>query len=394
MKLGENIERRECPPGNRCLEPTQSRYQPRAFPSAPDPGCFPLLPDYGRDIPESWIREIAPVVVGLLLADRSTGRNIRWCTDDYASRGEGFRFTDEIAANLVCDRISVIRPRVDKRVEEQKSRVSAKGEVFTPAWVCNAQNNLVDQSWLGLKTPIFTKERPAGWDPTDDDTLREAFRKAAAKQPDRKGQTYISLPRLEACCGEAPYLTTRYDAATGEIIPVSRRVGLLDRKLRVVSLLCRKPDAWVRAALSALQSIYAFEWQGDNVLIARENLLFATLEAFAVRFPDVSGLSLSVVESFASVLSWNVFQMDGVKFVVPLSCHDEVPPAPPPSLALDDMPPSSAAPLPCPGCKTGNHRLHNGIRPLVVDWTKSDFEPRAVPFHELFPSFESGKTSR
>ena len=30
---------------------------------------------------------------------------------------------------------------MDKRLDEQKARVAAKGEVFTPAWVCNAQNS-------------------------------------------------------------------------------------------------------------------------------------------------------------------------------------------------------------------------------------------------------------
>ena len=354
-----------------------------SLPSRPFAGAFPLLASYGRDVPESWLREIAPIVLDLLLADRSTGHNIRWCTDDYAARGEGFGFSDEITADRICGPNPVIRPRVDKVLEEQKARVSAKGEVFTPAWVCNAQNNLVDQSWIGLKTPIFNKEQNGGWEATDDDTLQRAFQRAATKQPDRKGKNYISLPRLESCCGEAPYLTSRYDAATGKTIPVARRIGLLDRKLRIVSLLTKKPEDWVKRAEQALQSVYAFEWQGDNVLIARENLLFATLEAFATKWPQVNGLPLSVVESFASILSWNIFQMDGIKFVVPCSCHETPPPEIQPSLGFDE--PSSPDPRPCPGCEKGDHRLHNGIRPLVVDWTLSEFEPRTVPFHELFP---------
>ena len=354
------------------------------LPLAPWPGSFPLSADYGRDVPESWLREIAPVALTLLLVDRSTGRNIRWCTDDYAARGEGFGFADEITADRICGLEPVIRPRVDKRLEEQKARASAKGEVFTPAWVCNAQNNLADQSWFNSKRPIFNAENGRTWKPTDDRTLEGCFDGRKRKPAD-----YITLVRLEAACGEAPYLSSRYDAATGDSIPVSRRIGLLDRKLRVISLKARDRNQWVRSARVALQSLYAFEWQGDNVLLARENLLFATLEAFAARWPDTPGLSLSVVESFASVLSWNVFQMDGIKFVVPLSCHDVAPPPPPPSLSLDDAPPSPVAPLPCPGCRTGDHRLHNGVRPLVADWTLSEFGPRAVPFHELFPAAQS-----
>ncbi|MEE3499435.1 MAG: restriction endonuclease subunit M, partial [Ruminococcus bromii] len=47
-------------------------------------------------------------------------------------------------------------------------------------------------------------------------------------------QDYIKDTRLEMTCGEAPYLVSRYDAITGEDIAVSDRIGLLDRKLRIV----------------------------------------------------------------------------------------------------------------------------------------------------------------
>lgn len=363
---------------NKTNEPATAKLPP-----APWLGAFPLASDYGRDVPESWLRETAPVVLNLLLADRSTGRNIRWCTDDYAARGEGFGFADEITTDLICGPDPVIRPRVDKREEEQKARVSSKGEVFTPAWVCNAQNNLVDQSWFGSKVgkvPIFSIEKETEWTPTSRGVLSSAFSKGGKTKKD-----YVKLPRLEMACGEAPYLTSRYDAATGRTIAVSDRIGLFDRKLRIVSDLTGTKSTWLMETKFALQSIYAFDWQGDNVLLARENLLFATLEAFAARWPDVRGVSLSIVEEFASILSWNVFQMDGVKFVVPETCHDVAQTVP--ELGLGAPPP---APIRCPGCESGDYRLHNGVRPLVVDWTKSDFEPRAVPFHELFPSVAQG----
>ena len=353
------------------------------LPSAPWPATFPLASDYGRDVPEWWLRETAPVVLDLLLADRSTGRNIRWCTDDYAARGEGFSFGDEITTDLICGSDPVIRPRVDKREEEQKSRVASKGEVFTPAWVCNVQNNLVDQSWFRIgKRPIFSVESEDGksWIPTSKEVRLKAFTDG---KKDRK--TYIGLSRLEMACGEGPYLTSRYDAATGESIPCAARIGIFDRKLKIVSDIAGSQKAWIGEALRALQSVYAFDWQGDNVLLARENLLFATLEAFSAKYPKMIGVSLSVVEEFASILSWNVFQMDGVKFVVPETCHDVAQTVP--ELGLGAPPP---APVRCPGCESGDYRLHNGVRPLVVDWTKSDFEPRAVPFHELFPSVAQG----
>lgn len=359
------------------MEPSTGTTR-KPLPPAP-PGSFPLCADYGRDVPESWLRDVAPVVLDILLADRTTGRNIRWCTDDYAARGDGYAFADEITPGRICGPDPVIRPRVDKRLEEQKARVAAKGEVFTPAWVCNAQNNLVDQAWFGARE-VFNTVDASGreWTPTPKTALWRTIAKNA------KAREYVALVRLEVACGEAPYLTSRYDAATGETIPAGRRIGLLDRKLRLVSDLEETRERWVDGARKALKSLYAFDWQGDNVLLARENILFSTLEAFATRWPDLRFVSTSVVESLAAIISWNVFQMDGVKYVVPCTCHETPAPEPPPSLEIGDEP-APPPPCPCPGCASGDNALHNGFRPVVIDWSKSDFEPRSTPFHLLFP---------
>lgn len=45
---------------------------------------------------------------------------------------------------------------------------------------------------------------------------------------------YVKSKRLEVACGEAPYLVSRYDATTACPIPISHRVGILDRKFRVI----------------------------------------------------------------------------------------------------------------------------------------------------------------
>ena len=51
----------------------------------------------------------------------------------------------------------------------------------------------------------------------------------------KKWQHYVDSRRLEITCGEAPYLVSRYDVSTGElIVPPIRRIGILDRKLRIV----------------------------------------------------------------------------------------------------------------------------------------------------------------
>ena len=56
--------------------------------------------------------------------------------------------------------------------------------------------------------------------------------------PDIKGKqwkNYIDARRMEISCGEAPYLVSRYDTVTGTSIKLNERIGLLDRKLRVVN---------------------------------------------------------------------------------------------------------------------------------------------------------------
>lgn len=95
-----------------------------------------------RDILEWHIPE---EVLAVLLKDRSTGRNLIWATDDYAARGKGFGANDEMQVSQIADRTHpVIRPRVDKNAEEQRQRSVKRAEVFTPSWICNKQNNLVE----------------------------------------------------------------------------------------------------------------------------------------------------------------------------------------------------------------------------------------------------------
>ena len=55
--------------------------------------------------------------------------------------------------------------------------------------------------------------------------------------------------RLEITCGEAPFLASRYDTTTGEVIPIPERIGILDRKLRIVTENAgTQPDEWLKYA--------------------------------------------------------------------------------------------------------------------------------------------------
>lgn len=47
-------------------------------------------------------------------------------------------------------------------------------------------------------------------------------------------EDYVKDTRLEVSCGEAPYLVSRYGVVSGIDIDIKDRIGILDRKLRVI----------------------------------------------------------------------------------------------------------------------------------------------------------------
>lgn len=114
-----------------------------------------------RDILES---EIPRDVLDILLKDRTTGENIKWMTDSYEHLESTFDIKMGIHDPIDADAISrpgnkIIRPRVDKSKEEQRERVQKKAEVFTPSWICNNMNNLIDAAWFERKTSPFMVDR-------------------------------------------------------------------------------------------------------------------------------------------------------------------------------------------------------------------------------------------
>lgn len=51
----------------------------------------------------------------------------------------------------------MVMPRVLKHRDTQSTRSREMAEVFTPSWICNAQNNLIDEAWFGRKD-VFNHE--------------------------------------------------------------------------------------------------------------------------------------------------------------------------------------------------------------------------------------------
>lgn len=165
------------------------------------------------------------MVLDLLLADKSTKRNIIWATDTYEEYDEGFTDKVQMDAQCLLMRPELIRPRIQKEAQAQRTR--KKAEVFTPAWLCNRMNNTLDEDWFG-RTGVFNTEN-------EDHTWNVTEGKIDFPEG-RTWQQYVDSRRLEITCGEAPYLVSRYDVSTGKrIVPTIQRIGLLDRKLRIVN---------------------------------------------------------------------------------------------------------------------------------------------------------------
>lgn len=247
-------------------------------------------------------------VLDLLLQDKSTKKNIIWATDTYEELGEGFTDKVQMRADALLQRPDLIRPRIQKSQEAQAQRTRKKAEVFTPAWLCNQMNNYCDADWFG-RTGVFNTENAEHmW------TVSEG----KIEFPDGKyWQDYVDSRRLEITCGEAPYLVSRYDVSTGElIVPPIRRIGILDRKLRVVGENTDTYEEWLKWTIRAFEASYGYEYQGDNVLIARINLLLTFTDYYEARWDKQPDGKL--LRQMANKIAWNLWQMDGLKDTVPL----------------------------------------------------------------------------
>ncbi|WP_216358904.1 restriction endonuclease [Enterococcus faecium] len=241
------------------------------------------------DILENTIRETMPAILDILLIDRTTStpkksKNIIWANENYLQYGQkSYAATAQMLPSLVTGQMGqIIMPRALKSRELQKERTKSKAEVFTPTWIVQKQNDEVDKGY-------------------QNDEL----------------ETYVKRKWLEITCGEAPYMATRYDMETGEIVPLDERVGFVDRKLKRINAEVEDKAEWQRLVEEAYKSSYGFEWSGDSLLLARENLLYTYRDYYFAKWLEEPLYGL--FEDIAKIISYNIFQMDGLKYIVPLS---------------------------------------------------------------------------
>lgn len=276
-------------------------------------------------------------LLDILLQDKTTSKNILWATDSYEKKGKKYTPLAPITSNLVTGKNGkLIQPRSVKSKEDQLLRTRDKAEVFTPLSIVKLINDAYD-------TKRITKKN---W------------------------QKYVALQKLEITCGEAPFIVSRYDPVSEMqvLLPLTKRVGFLDKKLRVVSKYCVRKDEWLKWAKIAFQSSYGYEWQGDSLLIARENLLYTFIDYFQAQFKKSPSSKLQ--KDIAEIIVWNIFQMDGSKNVIPMSCKTEKVTIKGEETLFgkeDDR----IVEKPCEGCENKTAINHNGIYAKTMNWKEN-----------------------
>ncbi|NLB11605.1 restriction endonuclease subunit M [bacterium] len=285
------------------------------------------------DIREDYLLKQG-ALLDILLQDKTTRKNILWATDSYEQKGEKYISTANIIADLITgDNGDLIQPRAAKSKEEQLIRTRDIAEVFTPLSIVKLMNDACD-------TKRITK---ANW------------------------QEYVALLKLEITCGEAPFIASRYDPVSDKqkLIPLKERVGFLDKKLRVVSKYCDTQEDWLKWAKIAFQSSYGYEWQGDNLLIARENLLYTFIDYYQYKFKEIPSVELQ--KEIAEIIVWNIFQMDGLKYVIPMSCKTEKVLVKG-QATLFGVEEDRVIEKPCVGCEKSVAKKHNGTYVKIMNW--------------------------
>lgn len=278
-----------------------------------------------------------------LLADKTTRANIIWATDAYKDLGPAYARDRAMEPGLITGRHSdVIKTRARKAMEHQSERTRKHAEVFTPLWVCQKMLSFGDAEAFGGRDPFLIEERPA-----------ERF-----FTENNRWQAYVDARRLEITCGEAPFLVQRYDAATGEMIPLADRQGLLDRKLRLVNAYAEDEVTWFKWAVRAFQATYGYELTGDNLLIARVNLLMTFEDALMARWARKP--TAHEYRKIIKTIAWNIWQMDGLTGGLPFAQAAQAD-RQMDLFSLLDPGPEEDSPNPAPDCRIYNWRADRSL---------------------------------
>ena len=227
---------------------------------------------------QSMLQEIDESVLETLLTDKSTRRPLVWPSGP-----------EHPAAWMSRD--DLLRP--DKNAEDPQAEQAEFLE-----W--NRKLNSLDAAWFGHE-PAFNTESASGWQ-----TLSEPV----AFDDPFHWKKYVIRPVFLFQAGRGQALVFRPFALGAQPMPYEKRMGILDRRLRIISENTREESEWLRWAESALQSLYGTDSSPLSIFQARLSAIMAVREAYAQRF----GAQLPVREEkyMVTTLCWNLFQMDPV----------------------------------------------------------------------------------
>ena len=173
------------------------------------------------DIDEDELLQSNEKILSTLLFDYSTGRNIKWATDNYSQSGINFEKENEIKQHLITGWYNgLIRPRAEKDTEIKIERTKNKAEVFTPSWIVKKQVDAILDELKDISTLEF-----------------------------------VATKWLEITCGEAPYMANRYDMISGHVIPLNDRAGFIDKKFQLINKEIKEKKKWIDAAYLIYKSI-------------------------------------------------------------------------------------------------------------------------------------------
>lgn len=92
-------------------------------------------------------------------------------------------------------------------------------------------------------------------------------------------------------------------------------MGILDRKLRVINENTTTKKEWIEWTYRAFRSCYGYEFSGDNLLIARINLLITFVEH--TKFKWQTNPTKTQLKTISNIITWNFWQMDGLNGKIP-----------------------------------------------------------------------------
>ena len=119
----------------------------------------------------------------------------------------------------------------------------------------------------------------------------------------------------------------------------------------------------MRMARTEINSAYreadSIRWQH----IARESMLVSFVEYFQQKFGKCP--LLKSINYIAYIISWNVWQMDGLRGVIPNSCGER-------REVVADLFGTTEVVTQCEGCLKDDIRRHNGVYCQIKDWHATD----------------------